>query len=90
MNTGVIGGDADLDQSPAPKISDSTSSSQPCFTPSMAWHAKKGPLIGVCNTSQLIGGLLAVLSVEERGGVDGANRRSEQFVSIGKRYGESC
>lgn len=90
MKTGVIGGEADRQSALAAKISEKTSPSQPCFTPSIPSLWKKRALTGVGKTSQVDGGLLMLLPDEDRGGVAGANRRSEKSVSIGCRYGEFC
>jgi len=88
IKTGVIGGEADLHSTPEARISENTSSSQPCLTPSMPSLGKKA-LTGVGRTSHVDGGLLMLLPDEDRGGVAGANRISEKSVSMGCRKGES-
>ena len=86
---GVIGGEVDLKSQPAARISEKTSSSHPCFTPSIpsAW---KKPLTGVGRYSQVDGGLLMLLPDDERGGVAGVYGRPEKSVSIGCKKGECC
>jgi hypothetical protein len=88
MNTGVIGGDADRQSAPAARISENTSSSQPCFTPSMPSPGKNA-FNGVGKKSHVDGGLLTLLPEDDSGGVAGTYRISEKSVSIGCRYGES-
>lgn len=69
---GVMGGVADRHSKPAARISENTSPSQPCLTPSMPSPAKKS-WRGVGIISHVDGGLLTVLPDEDRGGVAGAN-----------------
>jgi len=85
MKTGLIGGDADRVQSPPARISENTSSSQPCFTPSNPSPWKNAPFTGVGKMSQVEGGLLIALPDDDSGGVAGANRISEKSVSKGWR-----
>jgi len=88
MNTGVMGGDAERHSAPADRISEKTSSSHPCFTPSIPSPAKNA-LTGVGTKSHMDGGLLMLLPDDDSGGVAGANRISEKSVSIGCKKGES-
>lgn len=70
-----MGGVADRHSIPAQRISENTSPSQPCFTPSMPSPAKN-PFTGVGKNSHMEGGLLMLLPHVERGGVAGANEKS--------------
>jgi hypothetical protein len=82
---GVIGGEADRQSTPAARISEKTSPSQPCFTPSIPSIGKKAPFTGVGKKSHVEGGLLMMLPDEDRGGVAGIKRKSEKSVSMGCR-----
>lgn len=68
---GVMGGLADRHSRPAARISERTSPSQPCFTPSIVSLGKMSNS-GVDRKSQDDGGLLVPLPDDDRGGVAGA------------------
>lgn len=72
MYTGVMGGVAERHSRPAERISEKTSPSQPCLTPSMVSLGKMSRS-GVGRISELDGGLLTVLPDDDRGGVAGVN-----------------
>lgn len=88
MNTGVIGGEADRHSIPAHRISEKTSPSQPCFTPSMLSPGKK-PFTGVGKNSHIESGLLMLLPQAERGGVAGTNEKSASRCCIQGEFWDS-
>lgn len=92
MNTGVMGGESQRDQSGLARISVCTSVSQPSLTPSTFSKAKKQSLIGVCRVPLADGGLLMELPDDDKGGVEGKEYSSALMkrVSIGIKAGEPC
>lgn len=68
---GVSGGEHDPVQSPPARISLFTSPSQPSLTPSIFPKKNGGLETGVRTVPHVDGGLLAVLPVTDRGGVEG-------------------
>lgn len=80
MNTlnipGVSGGEPHRAQSPPARISDLTSPSHPSFTPSIFSSGSRSLETGVGKIPQVEGGLLTVLALTDKGGVEGYGNNS--------------